>query len=157
MSVTTIAPPQSVFATRSGTPATCSSGINPSRTSETPNMTGVAVPELVPENVSSEPSRIATDPSTIRRRRRPVGGSGRLRIAVETFMTLTRHAETATTTRVSNIPRAKAMARLRGVTANWIRRPSSSSAAAKALAITVTMPNATSAPSSAPTRAARRS
>ncbi len=28
---------------------------------------------------------------------RPVGGSGRLRIAVEMFITLTRHAETATT------------------------------------------------------------
>ena len=94
-------------------------------------MTGVAVPELVPDAVSSAPSRIATDPSTIRRRRRPVGGSGRFRIAVETFMTLTRQAETATTTSVSSIPSADAMRRLRGLTANWIWRPSSSSAAAE--------------------------
>ena len=154
MSVTTIAPPHAVFAVRSDTPATCSNGMRPSRTSETPSMTGVAVPELRPENISAEPSKIATPASTSRRRRRPVAGSGRFRIAVETFMTLTRHAETATTTSVSSIPSAKAMARLRGATANSIWRPSSSSAAANALAITVTMPSATSAPSSAPTSAA---
>ena len=92
--------------------------------------------------------------STSLRRRRPVGGSGRFRIAVETFITLTRHAETATTTRVSSIPSANAMTRLRGETANSIWNPSSASAAANALAITVTIASATSAPSSAPTSAA---
>ena len=114
-SVTTIAPPHAVYATRSGTPATCKSGMRPSRTSETPSMTGVAVPELVPDSVNARPSRIAIEASTSRRRRRPVGGSGRFRIAVETFITLTRHAEMATTTRVRSIPSAKAMTRLRGV------------------------------------------
>ena len=94
MSVTTIAPPHAVFAMRSDTPATCSNGMRPSRTSETPSMTGVAVPELCPENVSAAPSKIATPASRSRRRRRPVAGSGRFRIAVETFITLTRHAET---------------------------------------------------------------
>ena len=51
--------------------------------------------------------RIATDASTRRRRRSLVGGSGRLRIAVETFITLTRQAETATTARVSSIPESE--------------------------------------------------
>ena len=82
---------------------------------------------------------------------------GRLRIAVEIVIKLTRHAETATTSSVSRTPRAKAIKRLRAETAYWIWRPASASAAPNALAITRTIPNATTAPSSAPTSAAARS
>ena len=157
MSRTTIAPPHVVYAIRSETRATCNRGTRPRSTSDTPSITGVAVPELVPETIKRAPNTIVTVASTNLRRRRPVGGSGRFRIAVDTFITLTRQAETATTTSVSSIPRANAMTRLRGETANSIWNPSSASAAANALAMTVTMASATSAPSSAPTNAARRS
>ena len=59
-------------------------------------------------------------PSTARIQRRlffELGGSGRLRIAVEIVITLTRQAETATTTSVSSTPMAKATTRLRHATA----------------------------------------
>ena len=68
------------------------------------------------------------------------GGSGRLRIAVEIVITLTRQAETATTTSVSSTPSAKAIRRLRAVTAYSIWSPASASEAPNALAITITIP-----------------
>ena len=88
---------------------------------------------------------------------RAPGGSGRLRIAVAIVIRLTRQAENATTTSVSSTPSANAITRLRAVTANSICEPSSPSTAPKRCAITSTIPNATTAPSSAPTAAAARS
>ena len=121
-------------------------------TRQTPSISGVADPPAAPLMVSRTPNAIATSASTSLRRRCGTGGSGRFRIAAEIVITLTRHAENATTSSVSNPPIAKAMKRLRQDTKYAISMPLSS--VPNALAMTSTMPYAIAAPSSAPTAAA---
>jgi len=81
----------------------------------------------------SAPSAIAIAASTNRLRRCWSGGSGRFRIAVEIVITLTRHAENATTASVSSAPIANATNRLRAVTAYSTWKPASSFADPNAL------------------------
>src|SRR3970282_25845 len=83
------------------------------------------------------------------------GGSGRVRIAVTMFIRLTRQAENVTTRNVSRTARGEPTVRLRAVTAYSISKPAPS--VSNAAARTNTMPNATTAPTSAPTAAAARS
>ena len=142
---------------RAGVPSASRIGTRPTSTTHTPTMIGVAAALDEPCRVSSAPSPIVMPPSSHRRRRFGVDGSGRLRIAVEIVIALTRHAAKATTTSVRSTPSAKAMPRLRPVTAYRSRSPASASAAPNASAMTITIPYATTAPSSAPTAAAARS
>ena len=119
-----------------------------------PSMSAVAEAEPAPLAVRRAPRPIPVSARTSCRRRCGTCGSGRLRIAVEIVITLTRQAEKATTSSVSSPPIAKATKRLRNVTAYCTWSPASSSAAPNALAIPSTIAYATSAPRIAPTAAA---
>ena len=102
----TSAIPQDVNAIRSGTPRTRSSGTRLTTVSETPRRIGVALDEEAPETTRSAASVRPASATTRRRRRLGSLGSGRFRMAVEIVITLTRHAEMATTTRVMSTPSA---------------------------------------------------
>ena len=104
---TTSASPAAVFASRSGTPSSRTSGTRLRITSEAPSPSTTPCFALTPENMNRAPR---TSPATASSQRRlrfsAAGGSGRLRIAVEMFIRLTRPAEKATTAKVSSTPTA---------------------------------------------------
>ena len=135
---TTLTIPATVYASRSGIPTRRANGTRLSTISEMPSISGVA--ELPAVRARSRPSAMPSPPSTTLRRRRTTGGSGTLRIAAAIVMTLTRHAEKATTISVSSTPSEKAIRRLCHVKANCTCRPASSSSAPNACAIRKTMP-----------------
>ena len=104
--MTTMTRPAPVKASRSEAPSRRAAGTSPITISEMPISSGVACPAAAPETATSAPRPIPSAASVQRPRRPCAGGSGRLRMAVEIVMRLTRQAETATTASVSSTPRA---------------------------------------------------
>ena len=99
--------------------------------SEKPSMNEVPLLAPIPETRSRTPNTTART-GRIRRRRRRFGraGSGRLRTAAVMFKTLTRHADTVTTTSVRRTPSAYASTMLPSVTLYMMSMPKRVNAAA---------------------------
>ena len=136
---TTSARPQAVYAIRSEAPSRRRIGTSEITTSEMPSMRAVAASAAAPLMAMNAPS---ARPSTARIQRLffELGGSGRLRIAVEIVITLTRQAETATTMSVRSTPMAKATTRSCPRDCVLDLKAGVKSSAPKALAMTMTIP-----------------
>ena len=157
---TTSATPPIVYAARSGRPSARASGTSATIATETPSMKGVICAAEMPAKTSRPPAIRPTVAQTSRKRRvRCRTGSGRFRIAVTMFSTLTRQAAIDTTTSVTSTPRAYATTRLRSRNSGWISIPFEPSIPGdpSACARTRTIPYATPMPRIAPTAAAARS